>query len=310
VGPTHAELSDEIAEILWEVTSAHHTEAVCDRLGMPPDDTGANPMASKRVYVRNRLERVPLGELKEMAQQVVEEFPAEAATLEQLLGGGGFRGVSGDLRNIIFAADGPKPKLVFTDALNNVVEVVENEEHCLVYDRPVPLRGITWRELVEWWASLTGATEQRTAAKALYLRLAKSLASEPEKLLFHTFSERLANGQWDVPALIPQVYLHYSPYLRGRLSTGAELPRQRMDFLMLPSERARVVIEVDGRQHYADDTGAASPRHYAEMVREDRAIRLAGYEVFRFGGAELSGDAGRVLAREFFDRLIAVYAAE
>ncbi|HEX5200331.1 MAG TPA: hypothetical protein VFW27_10375 [Actinoplanes sp.] len=46
-------------------------------------------------------------------------------------------------------------------------------------------------------------------------------------------------------------------------------------------------------QHYADEPAtpgarwAASPRRYAEMVAEDRALRLRGYEVYRFGGYEL-----------------------
>jgi hypothetical protein len=39
------------------------------------------------------------------------------------------------------------------------------------------------------------------------------------------------------------------------------------------------------------------------MVREDRAIRLQGYEVYRFGGAELSGEIGKTLVRQFVDLL-------
>jgi hypothetical protein len=59
-----------------------------------------------------------------------------------------------------------------------------------------------------------------------------------------------------------------------------------MDFLILFSSRHRVVLEVDRKQHYANgDT--ASPALYSEMVSEDRRLRLAGYEVYRFGGAEL-----------------------
>ncbi|SFU11063.1 hypothetical protein SAMN04487915_11185, partial [Arthrobacter sp. ov118] len=47
-----------------------------------------------------------------------------------------------------------------------------------------------------------------------------------------------------------------------------------------------MVLEVDGKQHYANgDT--ASPALYSEMVSEDRRLRLADYEVYRFGGAEL-----------------------
>jgi very-short-patch-repair endonuclease len=59
-----------------------------------------------------------------------------------------------------------------------------------------------------------------------------------------------------------------------------------MDFLFLLGGRRRIVIEVDGRQHYADGA-QASPQRYAEMVAEDRRLRLDGYEVYRFGGAEL-----------------------
>jgi very-short-patch-repair endonuclease len=48
-----------------------------------------------------------------------------------------------------------------------------------------------------------------------------------------------------------------------------------MDFQLLVSNRGRIVIEVDGRQHYSDDEGRASPDRYAEMVKEDRLLRLA-----------------------------------
>jgi very-short-patch-repair endonuclease len=76
-----------------------------------------------------------------------------------------------------------------------------------------------------------------------------------------------------------------------------------MDFLLLFSEAIRVVIEVDGVQHYSDN-GRPSPALYAEMVAADRQLRLAGYEVFRFGGAELQGDAGKAIVVEFFRALL------
>jgi hypothetical protein len=49
-----------------------------------------------------------------------------------------------------------------------------------------------------------------------------------------------------------------------------------MDFLLLLPNRARVVIECDGAQHYADDLGRASPQRYAEMVAEDPGSRNIG----------------------------------
>jgi very-short-patch-repair endonuclease len=141
----------------------------------------------------------------------------------------------------------------------------------------------------------------------LYRRLDESMAgNDHERLVFKTYGELyVAADGFDLPALIPQVYLHYDPYTRRERGGPGPLVRQRMDFLLLLPGRARVVIEVDGRQHYADDDGSASPDRYAEMVREDRTLRLAGYEVYRFGVKELTeGQASQALVREFFVALL------
>ncbi|MCA1670977.1 MAG: hypothetical protein LC799_01810 [Actinobacteria bacterium] len=48
------------------------------------------------------------------------------------------------------------------------------------------------------------------------------------------------------------MYLHYDPYTKRQLGDRpGQLERQRMDFLLLMPRRRRVVLEVDGRQHYA-----------------------------------------------------------
>lgn len=80
-----------------------------------------------------------------------------------------------------------------------------------------------------------------------------------------------------------------------------------MDFLLLLDRRRRVVLEVDGVQHYADRQGRASPPRYAEMVSADRGLRLAGYEVYRFGGHEIADrhQAADVLDK-FFDDLLGI----
>jgi very-short-patch-repair endonuclease len=80
------------------------------------------------------------------------------------------------------------------------------------------------------------------------------------------------------------------------------LPRQRMDFLFLFSSLERIVIEIDGKQHYATDN-QASPELYSEMVSEDRKLRLIGYEIYRFGGAELQNDRGEGIVEEFITSL-------
>src|SRR5580693_9707484 len=158
---------------------------------------------------------------------------------------------------------------------------------------------------------MTGAPD-REVSLSLYRRLDRSLGDNgAERLILRTYASRYVRLGPGIPALIPRVYLHYDPYVRSRYPPGtAPLSRQRMDFLMLLPHRARVVIECDGVQHYADDQVLpngrrhASPHRYAEMAAEDRELRLAGYEVYRFGGAELA-ESPRAPRRldGFFDRL-------
>jgi len=110
-------------------------------------------------------------------------------------------------------------------------------------------------------------------------------------------------------ALLPQVYLHYDPYtIKERANGNKPLKRQRMDFLLLFSNKQRVVIDIDGKQHYSVNN-AASPYLYAEMVTEDRRLKLAGYEVYRFGGYEfVKEDEGKKAVIDFFSELLRKYA--
>lgn len=219
-------------------------------------------------------------------------------------------GVGTPAKNLIFAANGPKPELVLRDAVNNDIEIVRNGEYCLVFDEPIPADGLTFRSLIEWWRRRQGFSDSALARDVgldLHERLRASLADNPVELrVFDAYAARYRDEAFDTPALIPQVYLHFDPSTqlarRTAGQSGSPLARQRMDFLILFSSRHRVVLEVDGKQHYANgDT--ASPTLYGEMVAEDRRLRLAGYEVYRFGGAELiQRDADTMLA-EFFDQL-------
>lgn len=218
-------------------------------------------------------------------------------------------GVGSPAKNLIFAANGPKPDLVLRDAVNNDIEIVRNAEFCLIFDQPIPADGLKYSTLIEWWRKRQGfddAVPARDVGLDLHQRLRSSLGDNPVELrVFDAYAARYKDG-FDIPALIPQVYVHFDPATQRTRQisgqSGSPLARQRMDFLILFSSRHRVVLEVDGKQHYANgDT--ASPALYSEMVAEDRRLRLAGYEVYRFGGAELMReDAGTRLA-EFFDQL-------
>ncbi|WP_245419805.1 hypothetical protein [Phyllobacterium salinisoli] len=97
-------------------------------------------------------------------------------------------------------------------------------------------------QLVAWWGDVTPGAN----AANLGARLQESLASEVEHKLFATYfkSYRSVLGA-ALPALLPQVYLHYDPAIVKTLRHRLPLPRQRMDFLLLLPGRQRVVIEVE-----------------------------------------------------------------
>jgi hypothetical protein len=201
---------------------------------------------------------------------------------------GKIAGVSGAPKYIIFASIGLKPDIVIDDVVNMNIRVVRYAEQCLVYDQPPPSGDLTWTMLVEWWRRVSGTTSNDTDTRRnLGERLIASLQSEPERFLFVTYFKAFKSILGDnLPALLPQVYLHYDPRHRKERSEPV-LVRQRMDFLMLLRNATRIVIEIDGVQHYSNDDGHASPQRYAEMVAEDRRIKGLGYEVYRFGGAEI-----------------------
>jgi very-short-patch-repair endonuclease len=219
-------------------------------------------------------------------------------------------GVAGVPKNIIFASSGPKPEIGFKDAINNEIVILKHEASCLIFDEAIPRDGLLWEDMVQWWARKHGLypTEEATR-RHLGQRLMASLSSEPEKQLFSTYFSAFRHLLGSrLPALIPQVYLHYDPKTLAELAGQRRLIRQHMDFLLLLPNQIRVVIEVDGEQHYADHKGHASPRAYADMVRADRGLRLLGYEVYRFGGFELQRkQGGEQIIKDFFEKLFAKY---
>jgi very-short-patch-repair endonuclease len=197
------------------------------------------------------------------------------------------------IKNIIFGANGPKPEIILKDATTNDIQVVRNSEYCLIYDLEISADGLLWKNLLDWWRDREKLSESpRTEqAKLLYDRLKQSLQNNrAELLLFHAYYKTfIPRYQELLPALVPQVYLHYDPYTLQQLKGKKRLSRQRMDFLMLLPNNQKVVIEIDGIQHYSID-GKAKPAIYAEMVEEDRKLKLAGYNLFRFGTAEFENE--------------------
>lgn len=296
-------LRNAIAEEIAAQVKAYDIVDECDRLGLGrgTEDTA---WRSKRLYVLSLLRGLDVPHLLDVATRFIDD--RDAPDLEEVVNQFGRGGVDGEFKNLIFAADDPKPELVFVDAVSNDVKITKHADRCLVYARRLPAAGLTWRDLISWWrdvrADLLNATDVEVG-QDLYRRLFASLDSEPERIVFRaycSFYRRLAG--FDLPALVPQVYLHYDPYVAKYRHGPAALARQRMDFLLLLPRRERVVIEVDGVQHYAEGE-RPSPRLYSEMVAEDRRLRLCGYDVFRFGGYELNLPRAGEHVLEFFQQL-------
>lgn len=270
----------------------------------------ASPLDQAKI-LRGVFKKYPLGDFeekeRETKQLIYDEYQEIIARLEFPV-----QGVSSEVKNLIFAANGPKPEIVFDDAIRNKIKIVKNQQYSLVYDRPLLEKGLLWEELVDWWRDreeLHNLTRSEQCHN-LFDRLKISLGdNHPEKILLHTyysyFYEKLKEK---LPALIPQVYLHYDPYTSKQRKGEKPLSRERMDFLLLLPYRKNIVIEIDGKQHYSEND-KASPQLYAEMVAEDRRLRLAGYEVYRFGGYEFVDDEkAKQTVKNFFDDLFKLHS--
>ncbi|MFM9700685.1 AbiJ-related protein [Streptomyces europaeiscabiei] len=204
-------------------------------------------------------------------------------------------------KNIIFASL-EKPDIRFRSSVDNDIEIVGGRpDATLVYDREIPATGLRWRDLHSWWQDTRKISSEADVRTDLYQRLLKSLpANSPgQRNLFMAYQTARPPSP-DDPALLPEVWLHWDH--RTVQERGPEaLLRSRMDFLLLLPHGQRVVLEVDGSQHYTRDHGRTpDTAKYADTVAADRDLKLRGYEVFRFGHDELKRlDAAQDLLRQF-----------
>jgi len=210
-------------------------------------------------------------------------------------------------KNLIFAST-RKPDLRLGNALDNDVEVVTGADDVLIYDRAISPAGLLWRDLQAWFETSRGL-DAGGGKDVLYRRLLASLPSKVspvQRLAFTTFYSTFASEVPKLPALLPEVWFHWDAKTVEQRGKQALL-RSRMDFLLLLPGGVRVVIEVDGKHHYADENDRASPQRYSAMMQADRDLRLAGYEVYRFGGHELSQPGADQLLAQFWRSLFKRY---
>lgn len=142
------------------------------------DDPG-DPAFTKRSVIQAYLPGRTVPQLAGLGRRILAEHEVADHGLQELLdaydAGGG---VEGPTKNLIFAANGPKPDIVLRDAMSNDIEIVGNAEYCLVYDQPIPAEGLRMTHLAAWWRAkehMPKDTSDRDAALALHARLAASL---------------------------------------------------------------------------------------------------------------------------------------
>ena len=206
-------------------------------------------------------------------------------------------------KTLIFATLS-KPDLRILDLLNNDIEVLGDPDDTLVYDRRIGVDGVLWRDLQAWWQDTHRITDDAKAKASLYARLRRCLPgnSPPQRNLFDLYHQIHGSDVPGLPALLPEVWLHWDHKTIRRRGIEAMLTF-RMDFLLLLPAGRRVVVEVDGQQHYSTQ-GKADRAKYAATVRGDRDLKLSGYEVFRFGTEELRDlEVARPLVQQFFTDL-------
>jgi very-short-patch-repair endonuclease len=234
--------------------------------------------------------------LRAVSVEMCEVGSEEGYPVFEVVSGRGARGRRP--KNVIFGSSA-KPDLRLLDAIDNDVEAVDSPQ-VLVYDRPVGAEGLRWCDLQSWWQETQGLEEGEEAKRTLYARLRSCLAesSPPQRLLFDLYHQIHGAQMPERPALLPEVWRHWDP--KTVLARGKHaLVGHRMDFLLLLPHGRRVVFEVDGAHHYSTD-GRPDPGRYAQQVAEDRQLKLHGYEVYRFGGAELAEKAtARTLLEQF-----------
>lgn len=215
--------------------------------------------------------------------------------------------IKGELKNLIFAPVGQKPDITIENSISNELRLIGNTDNCLLYNFEMGADGLQWNKLIEWWKENDKENTDNSEIE-LYSRLKESLDSESEKIFFKTYYNYYRHPvKKDIPALVPQVYLHYDPRSKYQRNGKPVYSHQRMDFLMLLTGGVQIIFELDGQQHYSVN-GKAAPSVYAEMAKDDRELRLKGYEVYRFGGYEfLNETSAKQMICNFFDKLFERY---
>ncbi|MEU4356267.1 hypothetical protein [Streptomyces virginiae] len=121
--------------------------------------------------------------------------------------------------------------------------------------------------------------------------------SPGQKNLFWYYHHANWDRLSDLPALLPEIWLHWDPKTLRERGEHA-MQNLRMDFLMLLPGTRRVVLEVDGMQHFTRNGGTEpDSAKYAATMAGDRDLRRR-----RRSPAPSPAPTSRSVGRERFGR--------
>jgi hypothetical protein len=207
-------------------------------------------------------------------------------------------------KTLVFATLG-KPDMRLADVLDNDLEIVPDDKY-LVYDRQVGPGGLRWSDLLTWWQARRGTGDEVADRKALYQRLLDSIPKpdvSPQRAFGEAYYTAFAGRDWDVPALLPEVWLHWDHKTVTERGAAA-LINHRMDFLLLLPNGVRVIVEVDGWHHYG------TAKAVDDTIRGDRDLKLRGYHVWRVTTNELGAQLLVPFATDFFTSVLQHHGLE
>lgn len=120
------------------------------RFGLADNDEALLTFLAEMLHPAVRVDLAEVEQVRDYLNSVLVHDGYELVQVDAISGAPIFdyrligSGVRGSMKNLIFAAVGPKPEIVLDDAVNNDLRIVRNEQFCLVYDRPLAAHGLTY----------------------------------------------------------------------------------------------------------------------------------------------------------------------
>lgn len=199
--------------------------------------------------------------------------------------------------SIIFAASKEKPSTCASglNGHNIKLDINKKNKSYYVYEGEVNKQGIKRQEIEAW------CLNERISKEEFYKNVKESIGSNAkyQRMFYEYYLESIYNKKTKKDFfLFPEVYVQLN-------STNNDYEnKQRVDFLIVLPNNRKVIIEIDGIDHYAekiDGKWIASMKKYTTDRKFDRKMSQLGYTIYRFSNSEIE-DKKEI--EKFFDEIL------